>query len=63
MPDPSLGPEEADSFEENLHRLNDEIQRMRAEQAVQSELVLALADRMLKLETQRALPRPFTERR
>ena len=54
MCDPSLSPEEADSFEENLHRLNDEVRRLRTEQAVFSELLLALTNRIFQLERGRA---------
>lgn len=54
MSDLSLDPEEADSFEESLHRLNDEVRRLRAEQAVFSELLLALTNRVFQLERERA---------
>lgn len=53
MEDLPLDPEEADDFEENLHRLNDAVRRLQAEQGVQSELLLALTNRVFQLERAR----------
>jgi len=61
MQDSPYDPEEADDFEGNLHRLNDAVRRLQADLAVQSELLLALTNRVFQLERGRAPAPPPPE--
>ena len=48
-----LDPEEADNFEENLHRLNEAVHRWHVEQVAFSDALQALTDRVVQLERDR----------
>lgn len=45
-----LDPEEADNFEDNLHRLNDAVRQLLTQQTALSEQLLAITGRLFRIE-------------